>query len=139
MKQALSRRDKGTTLTVRISLAIRKRGGRRVIVTPDGSAFGRLRAHVDDAVIKALARSFRWNKLLESGRYASIEELAEAERINPSYLGRTLRLSLLAPPIVEELLDGRNPNLPLAKLLKPFPTTWSEQERWAARPHSQSR
>jgi hypothetical protein len=83
-------------------------------------------------VIRALARSFRWNKLLESGRYASIEELSEAERINPSYLGRTLRLSLLAPAIVEDLLDGRNPNLPLARLLKPFPAEWFEQVRWAA-------
>lgn len=129
---ARSGRANRTTLTARIPLAIRIRGGRRVIVTPDGLPFGRPKPRVDDAAVNALARSFRWNKLLESGRYASIEELAEAERINPSFLGRTLRLSLLAPAIVEELLDGRNPNLPLAKLLKPFPAEWSEQVRWAA-------
>jgi hypothetical protein len=101
------------------------------VVTPHGSAFGPPKAHIDDAIVNALARSFRWNRLLESGRYASIEELAAAERINPSYLGRVLRLSLLAPAIVEDLLDGRNTGLKLAKLMKPFPTTWSEQKRWA--------
>jgi hypothetical protein len=133
MKNAISGDEIGTTLTVRIPLTIRKRGGRRVVVTPEGSVFGRSTAHVHDAAVSALARSFRWNKLLESGRYASIEEMADAERINPSYLGRVLRLSLLAPAIVEDLLDGRNLNLPLAKLLKPFPVAWSEQERWAER------
>jgi len=132
MKSATSGEEIGTTLTVRIPLTIRKRGGRRVVVTPEGSVFGRSTAHVHDATVSALARSFRWNKLLESGRYASIEEMADAERINPSYLGRVLRLSLLAPAIVEDLLDGRGPHLPLAKLLKPFPTDWAEQERWAA-------
>jgi hypothetical protein len=133
MRRAIPRGDKGSTLTLHMALAIRKRGGRCTIVTPDGSAFRRSRYPVNDAVIKALARSFRWNKLLASGRYASIEELAEAERINPSYLGRTLRLSLLAPIIVEELLNVRNSNLPLARLRRPFPTDWSEQARWAAK------
>jgi hypothetical protein len=132
MKNAISGDEIGTTLTVRIPLTIRRRGGRRIVVTPEGPVFWRSAAHIHDAAVSALARSFRWNKLLESGRYASIEEMANAERINPSYLGRVLRLSLLAPAIVEDLLDGRGPHLHLAKLLKPFPIDWSEQERWAA-------
>ena len=132
MKPAPPKTDHGTTLTVRMPLSIRRRGGHRLVVAPDGSAFGRTRAHVDDAIIKALARSFRWNKLLDSGRYSSIEELAAAEQINPSYLGRVLRLSLLAPAIVEELLNGRNTSLTLARLMRPFPIAWSEQERRAA-------
>jgi hypothetical protein len=130
MKKAISGDEIGTRLTVRIPLMIRKRGGRRVVVTPEDSGLGRSTAHVQDAAVSALARSFRWKKLLESGRYASIEEMADAERINSSYLGRVLRLSLLAPVIVENLLDGRGPHLPLAKILKPFPTDWAEQERW---------
>lgn len=129
MQRRASFRNTDKALTVRVPLAIRKRGGRRLVIMPDGSAFGRSKVHVDDATVGALARSFRWNKLLESGRYASIEELAAAERINPSYLGRVLRLSLLAPAIVEDLLDGRNTSLTLARLMKPFPTAWSEQER----------
>ena len=102
------------------------------MVTPDGAAFGRSKAHVDDAIVNALARSFRWNKLLGSGMYASIEELAIAERVNPSYLGRVTRLSLLAPAIVEDMLNGRNTGLTLGRLMKPFPTAWCEQARWAA-------
>jgi hypothetical protein len=60
-------------------------------------------------MIKALARAFRWRKLLETGVYATIEELAAAEKINPSYVSRILRMTLLAPDIVEAILDGRHP------------------------------
>jgi hypothetical protein len=127
---------KGGTVIVHVPITFRKRNGRKQMVGPDGPTnWAPARPKVDSTLVKALARSFRWYKHLESGRYASIEEMANAERINPSYLGRVLRLSLLAPAIVEDLLDGRNPNLPLAKLLKPFPTEWSEQERWAAKSH----
>ena len=119
-------------VTVHVPVTFRRRGGRKALVAPDGSALRRLRAYVDDAIVNALARSFRWNKLLDGGTYASIEELAAAERINPSYLGRVMRLSLLAPAIVDDLLDGRNTGATLARLMKPFPTAWSEQQRWAA-------
>jgi hypothetical protein len=63
---------------------------------------------VDGTLLKALARAHRWQGILEGGEYGSIEELARAERINPSYLARVLRLVLLAPDIVESILDGRH-------------------------------
>jgi hypothetical protein len=73
-------------------------------------------------MVKALARAFRWRKLLEAGAYGSIEELAEAQKINPSYMSRILRLTLLAPDIVELVLDGiHEPKLILATLMQPFP------------------
>ena len=79
-------------------------------------------------MVKALARAFRWRKLLEGGAYGTIEELAVAERINSSYVSRILRLTLLAPGIVEEILDGRQPaEMTLAALMKPFPVSWVEQ------------
>ena len=60
-------------------------------------------------MIKAMARGFRWRRLLENGSYSTIKELAVAEKINASYLCRVLRLTLLAPEIVEAILDGRQP------------------------------
>ena len=81
-------------------------------------------------LIKALARAHRWETKLESGEYASVTELAAAEKVNQSYLCRILRLTLLAPDIVERILDGRQPaTLELKDLSKPFPALWSEQRK----------
>ena len=82
------------TVTVTIPFAIRKRGGRKFVITPDGMvAEPVLRARVDSALLKALARGFRWRKLLETGDFATIEEIADAENINPSYVSRVLRMT----------------------------------------------
>ena len=82
----------------------------------------------DSTMIKALARAHRWNKLLESGAYATIDDLAKVEKINASYISRVLRLTLLAPAVVESILDGRQPSdLQLELIVKPFPINWQEQ------------
>ena len=94
-----------STLSVRVPFAVRKRGGRKLVITPDGTT-GRLRSRIDSALVKPLARAHRWQRLLESGECASITELAAAEKIDRSYLCRVLRLTLLAPEIVEAILDG---------------------------------
>jgi hypothetical protein len=79
-------------------------------------------------MVKALARAFRWKRLLDSGRYASISEIAAVENIDRGYVGSILRLTLLAPTIVEVIIDGSHPTeLELSRLLKPFPLTWSDQ------------
>ena len=79
-------------------------------------------------MIKAIARGFRWRKLLETGVYGTIEEIAAAEKINSSYVSRLLRMTLLAPNIVEAILDGRQPTkVTLAVLMRPFPVAWEEQ------------
>lgn len=121
----------GRSLTVHIPLAFRKRGGRKLVIAPAGAdAWAPPRSRVDNAMVKALARAHRWKRLLESGDYATIEELAAAEKINPSYLSRVLRLTLLAPGIVEAVLDGRQPTgLQLDDLLKPFPVEWEPQRQ----------
>lgn len=76
----------------------------------------------------ALARAFRWKGLLESGEYATIGELAEREGIAPSYMTRVLRLTLLAPDIIEAILDGtQGPEVTLARVLEPFPSKWAAQ------------
>jgi hypothetical protein len=119
-------------LTVRVLLAIRKRGGRKVVVTPDAGTVA-MHARVDVTLVKALARAFRWRRLLETGRYGTIAELAAAEKINESYVSRVLRLTLLAPEIVEAILDGRQPaEMMLPALMTGFPVEWHRQG-WGAK------
>lgn len=75
-----------------------------------------------------IARAFRWQKMLETGQYATIKEIARTERINPSYVSRVLRLTLLAPATVEAILDGRADAAPtLAEAMKVFPVEWAAQ------------
>ena len=119
------------TVTVTVPFAIRKRGGRKLVITPDGWAAPTPRARVDSALLKALARGFRWRKLLETGDFATIEEIAEAENINPSYVSRVLRMTLLAPEIVEAILAGRqSEGLTMARAMQPFPVEWSNNLWW---------
>ncbi len=124
-----------TSITVRVTLTIRRRGGRKLVVTPDGSVprIAPARTQADPAMVKALARAHRWKRLLESGRYASLAEMAKAEKIDRSYLCKMLRLTLLGPDIVEAVLDGRQPaDLGLPALLEPLPSLWDGQRALVA-------
>ncbi len=116
-------------LTVRVPLAVRKtRGGRKLMIAPS-STTSRGSSAADTTLVKALARAFRWRRMMEAGRYGTINELAAAEKINSSYVSRLLRLTLLAPDIVGAILDGRQPaGMTLPGLMEPFPIIWSEQQ-----------
>lgn len=117
-----------STLTVRVPLAIKKRGGRKLVIAPDGAPWNPPRARIDNTMIKAIARAHRWKRLLESGQFSSVAELAMAEKINESYVCRILRLTLLAPDIVEQILNGSQPwDMQIEALLKPFPVEWERQ------------
>ncbi len=117
------------SVTVTVPFAIRKRGGRKLVITPDGLAAAPApRARIDSALLKALARGFRWRKLLETGGFATIQEIAYAENINPSYVSRVLRMTLLAPEIVKGILAGQQPEgLTMARAMQPFPAEWVRQ------------
>lgn len=120
------------TITVRVPLAVRKRGGRKMVVLPDGvvqaAAPAVAATRADPAVVKALARAFRWQKLLDEGRYASITELARAEKIERGFLGKMLQLTLLAPDIVEGLPDATMPgSATLPSLMRLSTPLWREQ------------
>lgn len=120
----------GTTLSVRVPLTSRRRGGRKQVVTPDGATWAASKPQVDTTIVKAIARAHRWKRMLECGQFASVTDLANAERINQSYLCRVLRLTLLAPDIVEAILDGRQAaDFQMDALLKPMPPEWEEQKR----------
>ena len=118
------------TLTVHIPMTFRRRGGRKIIVAPDGSAMPAAapRFHVDNVLVKALARGFRWRKLLDNGTYRTIKEIAAKERVDVSYIAEVLRLTLLAPDLVEISLDGRHPPAwQLRRFRKSFPVEWQAQ------------
>ena len=122
--------DTAQMLTIRIPLHVRKRGGRKTMIAPDVLA---MQPRQDVTLVKALARAFRWRRMLESGSYSTIKELAAAEKINASYLCRVLRLTLLAPDTVEVVLDGRQPEgMTLLGLMEGVAVEWCGQNRLLA-------
>ena len=97
------------SIAVTVPLMFRKRGGRKLVVTPDGAPWAP-RPRVDNAMVKALARAFRWRKMLDDGRARDAGGPGQGARAStPTYVSRVLRLTLLAPEIVEAILDGRQP------------------------------
>ncbi len=117
------------TFTVRVPLTLKRHGGRKLVIVPDvGGIPERPSANPDDTLLRALARAHRWKRMLESGQARSLNELAEAEKINPSYLSRIYRLTLLAPDIIGAILDGYQPRtLQLADLMDEMPVEWERQ------------
>jgi hypothetical protein len=117
----------GDALTIHIPMTFRRRSGRKLVVAPDGAEWAP-RPRVDNAMVKALARSFRWRKMLDEGAHATLEELARAKGVNATYVSRVLRLTLLAPEFVEAILDGRqSAELQLDDLLAGIPLEWALQ------------
>lgn len=117
--------------TTHIPMTFRPRSGNTVIVLPDGSrGVVRREATIDNTMIKVIARGFRWQRLLYDGTYATIEDLAAAEKINPSYVSRIMRLAYLSPRVVQAILEGSYPAwLTMKNLLEPFPMDWKQQEK----------
>jgi hypothetical protein len=111
-------------LTLHVPFRVVKRGGRKEIMLPENIE---QRRQPDKTLLKALARAYRWKRLLEQGKFITIEEIAAHERISASYLARVMRLTLLAPSIVEAMLDGQRPTLGMDELLDPMTPIWSEQ------------
>jgi hypothetical protein len=116
------------TLTIRIPIRLKRRGGRKLIMTPEGVAAPARKPSRDETLIKALVRAHRWRRRIESGKAKSITDLAEQEGVTDAYVCRLLPLTSLAPEIVEAVLDGRQPKaLRLAEILACKAITWHEQ------------
>jgi hypothetical protein len=120
------RQDTAATVTIHVPIKFTLRGGRKAVMTDIVAPAPQPRT--DNALLKALARAYRWRQRIERGDYASVTELAKAERVNESYACRLLRLTLLSPAIVNDILNGRQKtDLTLKDLTKPFPIEWKEQ------------
>jgi len=122
----------GETIIVRVPLSVRRRGGRKLMVASATPATPPPRRRVEEPILKALARAWRWKRLLETGAFASIGDLAAAEKIAHSYIRRVLRLTLLSPAIVEMILDGRQPRHLQLEVLHQLPSEWGLQENLLA-------
>jgi len=120
--------DDDRTVTIRVPLVFKKHGGRKTVISPNGSAWEPSEPLVDRALVRALARAFRWRRLLDEGVFGTFDDLAKAEGVSQSYVSRVLRLTLLAPDVVEAILDGRqSEGTRLEDLLDGFPVEWDEQ------------
>ena len=129
LKNAVLSAD-GKILSVTVPLNFRKRGGRKLIIAPENAetVWAPPPSRADATLVKALARAHRWKGMLDSGKFSSIKELADAEQLADRYIGNLLRLTLLAPDIIETILDGRLPRgIGLADFMKPWPALWGEQ------------
>src|ERR687894_3058670 len=120
------------TLTICIPMRLQRRGGRKLIMTPEGVAAPARKPNRDETLVKALVRAHRWRRRIESGQAKSITDLAEKEGVTDAHVCRLLPLTCLAPDIVEAVLDGRQPKgLRLAEMLGNGPLDWSEQRgKW---------
>jgi hypothetical protein len=117
------------TISVHIPITMRHQGGRKQVVTPaDATPWIPRAARIDSTLVKAVVRAHRWRDMLETDRHATVRDLAKAESINESYLSRVLRLTLLAPAIIQSILDGNQPaDLELDNLLGLLPLDWAQQ------------
>ncbi len=123
------------TLVIRVPMKFKKRGGRKEIIVPEGLSGSRpTKPRAQAPLVTALARAFHWQELIDCGKFASVTELAEALDVDRSYVGRIVRLTLLAPDIVEAIVRGEEPGgLSLQRLVKRMPAVWAEQRERLAR------
>jgi hypothetical protein len=117
------------TITVHIPMTCKRHGGRKVIIAPDGGdAWAPAKPRPGETLIRALARAHRWKRSIENGTYRSAAEIAEAEGVTRSFVNRLLRLTLLAPDIVEAIIEGRQPKgVQLEELTDAIPSEWEKQ------------
>ena len=134
MMSSVETRLDGTTLVVRIPMRFQRRGGRKRIVAPDGSEIApSSKPQPDGTLVKALARAWRWQRMLDEGVYSSVIEISDAEGISKSYVSRILQLALLAPDVVERVLEGSSGiDLRLEALRASIPLAWDEQRKQIA-------
>lgn len=119
------------TLTIHIPVQFKRRGGRKLILAPDGVAAPVApRPRVDETMVAMLIKAHRWRRRIETGKARSITDLAEQEKVTDTYVHRVMLLTCLAPDIVAAILDGRQPRgLSLNLMLKAVPEAWEEQRR----------
>jgi hypothetical protein len=117
------------TVIVHVPLTFRSKGGRKLVISPTGEQQQPAAVrYIDDALLRSVVQAFEWKRMLDEGEYASVSELARAMKLNHSFVSRVLKLTLLAPDIVEAILDGRQAEAAQRQdLLHTLPGCWAEQ------------
>lgn len=121
------------TVRFTIPMQFKRRSSRKMIVGPDGKTIKAMASNAskaDQTFVNALAKAFRWQTMLEDGTYASPKELAQREGMDITHLYRVMRLTLLAPDIIEAVLKGKQPRtLTLQNVIRGFPISWAQQRQ----------
>ena len=120
------------TLHIRIPMQFSRRSSRKMIVGPDGKTLSEMidaeADNTDYTFISALGKAFSWQRMLDEGKYQTPKELAEKEKVEVTHMYRVMRLTLLAPDIIEAVLNGKQPRtLTLQNVVRGFPISWQEQ------------
>jgi hypothetical protein len=119
------------TVSVRIPMRFERRGGRKLIIAPDGGTPALAKTNRDETMIRALVKAHRWRRQIEISKASSITDLAAQEGVTDAYVCRILPLTCLAPDVVQAILDGRHPKgLKLSAILRDIPVSWVEQRRY---------
>jgi hypothetical protein len=118
-------------MLVHIPMTLTKRQGRKQIILPAGSETASMPRDITaDPVALAIAKGYRWQELLDNGTYPTVRALAKAVKQDTAYVARTVRLTLLAPDIVEAIIAGQcPPELTLKRLTREFSVVWEDQRR----------
>ncbi|MGD9649549.1 MAG: hypothetical protein AB7G80_05365 [Dongiaceae bacterium] len=125
-------RIENSKIIVHVPLNLRTWGGKKVIVGPQGKDLRALELDIrkDEKLLKALGRAYRWHGWILTGKYATVQEMSERQKINKSYMQRMMRIMQLSPKIVEAILDGQQPEgFALRDIEQTFSPLWSEQEK----------
>ena len=122
------------TLHIRIPMQFSRRSSRKMIVGPDGKTLSEMidaeANNTDYTFISALGKAFSWQRMLDEGKYQTPKELAEKEKVEVTHMYRVMRLTLLAPDIIEAVLNGKQPRtLTLQNVVRGFPISWQEQRK----------
>lgn len=116
-----------------VPLTIKRRQNRKLLIPPTPESAASAAGGLDASMIKTLGKAFYWKRLLEEGRYPTTTDLARALKLEPGWVAEVLRLTLLAPDIVEAILDGRQPRHLNLQTLRgrhdSLPRDWAEQRR----------
>lgn len=129
MMSGATLRNDNAGIVINVPLTLKKRGGRKEVVLPQAFASDSpMRPSHQEALVIAIARAHRWQKLLDEGKFESVSDLAREIGLNVSFAARLLRLTLLAPDIIEAILMGEEPSgLSLTMLTKQLPSDWERQ------------
>ncbi len=117
-------------ISIKVPIVFKRYRGKTWLTLPENNVPPTTKLHPNESFVKALAKAYHWQHLLDTGKFPMLRELIKHVKVNSSYASRILRLNLLAPDIKQAILEGKHPpELSQRRLLSPFPLLWEEQRR----------